>query len=1551
MDQPLFIPNPTPPETMNLKFRVGNVTYERHFHILTDGDATLDTLMYHIETFKTTIHSAVAANHRASALFLVFLRTLIHPNFAHVYSAYAADVEEETEEAFDAIVLELIKEFFTPADRVQLAQELRTCRLPRDMCVASFARALERNNNRILSLPGTEPALTEGQLKTAFFNAMPVAWKANWNNHHPGTIDDTPISEIITYFAHQQLQSIDKAKRNAEKQRKESKDAKKNSHAGRKRRERDERTNKHIKGAERAERDNRNDQGSNGERRFHFGHHQDPNADCLIHKGKGHTWKQCFGNPANMKAPPADNNRKAESKKNFKKQKTSFSGKVAEEQPAETANVAAGASADDMNASQWGSSFLNVNDIINEREINIDDILDDEKFQIPPEDLGMYALTLTDISSNAVDFLTSGDFLSYSLSNQTTMDPNKRLKTNESKQSAPKDFATLCDSMYLSGTDDISLFPNDSMNYLSNIVRPISTMYCKNIQNLPNTQLLRVLFDSGSDKTFINRRCLPKGTTCTTVPGRKVQGLHGTEVHRHEVILSDIMLPEFSTSLKVQGSIRATVFNNDSSIYDIILGNDVLVPLGIDILCATMSVKWLDEMIPFRPADYFTTQPSASFISEAADDPFDDRLHFREQLAKEAGYKSRDILESKYDAVDPLNVAQQQKHLTPSQRQDLANLLSKYRKLFSGELGKYPKKKVHLELKPNAVPKARRPYGVSRYHLKTFKAEIDRLVQIGVLSPCGANEWLAPSFIIPKKDGRVRWISDFRELNKVIKRRVYPLPRITDILSQRPGYEFFSKIDVSMHYYTFELTEESKNLCVICTPFGNYRYNRLPMGISMAPDIAQEVMEDLFRNLDEVNCYIDDVGCFSNSWSDHLKSLDKILTILQDNNFTVNPLKCEWGVKETDWLGYWLTPTGLKPWRKKINAILAIKKPTKVKELRSFLGAINFYRDMWRRRSGIIAPLTAASGGDGKTKVKWTKEMNDAFDQIKAFLAKDAFLRYPDHNKSFHIYTDASDYQMGAAIMQEGVPVAYWSKKLNAAQRNYTVGEKELLSIVEVLKEFKTMLYGCPDLHVYTDHLNNVPTSDMTTQSKRVIRWNLFLEDFGVQLHYIKGEDNPLADALSRLDFDEEINPTVGAARPAQDSQSSMALDDVDLLDCFVNLPPAEETPFVLDYRTILEAQLRDARLKLLREKHPDRFVDKTLGHDLDLCCYIDKDKNKPWRVYLPDELLQPAVKWYHQTLGHLGQRRLEDTMSVHLYNTKLRDVIEQIVAPCPACQLNKSPTRGYGETAPREVSATPWREVHVDLIGPWTLNLHGYDEQFIALTMIDPVTHLTELVRLENKTSDHVALQFNNVWLSRYPKPVSVTYDNGKEFTGNAFQKLLADNKIKPRPTTVKNPQANSICERMHQVVGNSLRTMTRLANSAGITSGKVMVDTALSNCMYAIRAALHSGLKATPGSLVYGRDMVLDLPVIADWINIQQHRQQLTNQRTILLNRQRISHDYKIGDQVLKLADNPAKLAPRAYGPFTIVQVHTNGTISIRRNAFTVERISIRRVKPYRQ
>ena len=161
-----------------------------------------------------------------------------------------------------------------------------------------------------------------------------------------------------------------------------------------------------------------------------------------------------------------------------------------------------------------------------------------------------------------------------------------------------------------------------------------------------------------------------------------------------------------------------------------------------------------------------------------------------------------------------------------------------------------------------------------------------------------------------------------------------------------------------MQYYTFKLDEASKDLCTIATPFGLYRYARLPMGVSTSPDMAQEIMEQVLSNLEDTEVYLDDIAAFSSHFDSHISLLDKILQHLQDNGFSVNPLKCEWAVQETDFLGHWLTPQGIKPYYKKVNAIVQLEKPKNLKQLRSFLGMVTYYRDMWPRHSHILSPLT-----------------------------------------------------------------------------------------------------------------------------------------------------------------------------------------------------------------------------------------------------------------------------------------------------------------------------------------------------------------------------------------------------------------------------------------------------------------------------------------------------------------------------------------------------------------------------------------------------------------
>jgi hypothetical protein len=300
-----------------------------------------------------------------------------------------------------------------------------------------------------------------------------------------------------------------------------------------------------------------------------------------------------------------------------------------------------------------------------------------------------------------------------------------------------------------------------------------------------------------------------------------------------------------------------------------------------------------------------------------------------------------------------------------------------------------------------------------------------------------------------------------------------------------------------------------------------------------------------------------------------------------------------------------LTPLGLKPWRKKIDLIFRLERPQSVKDVRSFIGAVTYYRDMYPHHSNVLAPLTDLTGLNARN-LHWSSKHQAAFDAMKALMAQDVLLCYPDHNKFFHIYTDAINLQLGAVIMQDSMPVAFLSRKLNPAQCNYATIEKELLSVVSTLKEFRTMLYGCNELHIHTDHRN---LTFNTLNSERVLRWRLFIEEYKplfhyITLHYIKGEHNVLADALSRLPLKESLRAVPQASYPAEfcsasephshdESESidlsdtfhahtfSVATDDDEMLQCFLNHPDMDpEHPINLDYQTIATAQDEDPELR-----------------------------------------------------------------------------------------------------------------------------------------------------------------------------------------------------------------------------------------------------------------------------------------------------------------------------------------------------------------------------------
>jgi hypothetical protein len=275
-----------------------------------------------------------------------------------------------------------------------------------------------------------------------------------------------------------------------------------------------------------------------------------------------------------------------------------------------------------------------------------------------------------------------------------------------------------------------------------------------------------------------------------------------------------------------------------------------------------------------------------------------------------------------------------------------------------------------------------------------------------------------------------------------------------------------------MGYCIIRLDPDASKICTVIFPWGKYSYKRLPLGIAGSPDIFQEKMSELMESLEFVRAYLDDLLCIIKlSLEDHLDKLEVVLWRLYNAGLKVNAAKLTFCALEIEYLGYVLTRDGIKPQSNKVQALLAIKPPTGVKQLRHFLGMVQYYRDLWARQSKMLAPLTSLVGECGQTKTTkakgtekvpwhWDEVHQREFDHVKATIAKDVVLAYPDFNKVFEIYTDASSKQLGAVITQDNRPIAFFSRKLSDTQRKYSITKIELLVIVETLKEFKGMLWG-----------------------------------------------------------------------------------------------------------------------------------------------------------------------------------------------------------------------------------------------------------------------------------------------------------------------------------------------------------------------------------------------------------------------------------------------------------------------------------------------------------
>ncbi|XP_062403850.1 uncharacterized protein LOC134094368 [Sardina pilchardus] len=456
----------------------------------------------------------------------------------------------------------------------------------------------------------------------------------------------------------------------------------------------------------------------------------------------------------------------------------------------------------------------------------------------------------------------------------------------------------------------------------------------------------------------------------------------------------------------------------------------------------------------------------------------------------------------------------------PSEYHDLSEVFSKER---ATSLPPHRPYDCAIDLLPGAFPPRGRIFSLASTETKAMEEYITASLEAGIIRPSSSPAG-AGFFFVGKKDGGLRPCIDYRGLNKVTVRNRYPLPLMSSAFELLQGATTFTKLDLRNAYHLVRIREGDEWKTAFNTPTGHYEYLVMPFGLTNAPAVFQALINDVLRDWlnKSVFVYLDDILIFSKSLHEHVHQVRLVLQRLLDNNLFVKPEKCEFHVSEVSFLGFILSQGNLCMDPKKTLAVRDWSQPTSVKEVQRFLGFANFYRKFIRGFSSVVAPLTNLTKKQPGPFV-WSPEAERAFQTLKVRFTSAPILTLPDPCLPFVVEVDASDLAVGAVLSQrlpDGKlhPCAFLSSRLSPAERNYDVGDRELLAIKMALEEWRHWLEGAQNpFLVWTDHKNLEYVQKAKRLNPRQARWALFFNRFDFVLSYRPGSKNQKPDALSRL--------------------------------------------------------------------------------------------------------------------------------------------------------------------------------------------------------------------------------------------------------------------------------------------------------------------------------------------------------------------------------------------------------------------------------------------------
>ena len=717
--------------------------------------------------------------------------------------------------------------------------------------------------------------------------------------------------------------------------------------------------------------------------------------------------------------------------------------------------------------------------------------------------------------------------------------------------------------------------------------------------------------------------------------------------------------------------------------------------------------------------------------------------------------------------------------------------VSLYPNLFCG-LGTFGTE-YHIVLKREATPfTLSAPRRVALPLLPKVKAELTRMEKLGVISKVDIpTEWCAGMVVVPKANGDIRICVDLTKLNESVCREKHILPSVEQILAQLGNSTVFTKLDANAGFWQIKLSQESSPLTTFITPYGRFQFNRLPFGITSAPEFFQKQMSKILNGLPGVLCMIDDVLVHGNTEQEHDQRLTAVLERLQKANVTLNKDKCQFSRRSVKFLGQLIDQSGVRPDPNKVLAIQGMNEPTNITELRRFLGMSNQLSKFTPHLSEIAKPLRDLLS----TKNTWTwgTSQQQAFQKIKQHLSSTPVLAFYHPDRPTCVSADSSSYGLGAVLTQkqpDGTwrPVAYCSRSLSMAEQRYAQIEKEALASTWACERFSDYLVGSK-FHLETDHkplVSLLGSKNLDELPIRLQRFRMRLMRFSYTISYVPGKQLTIADALSRAPV------------------TSSSTDDDAFhaeVDAYVNLTIQSIPTTVSRLKEIKAAQAADEVCQKLVHycKHGWPYQHNIPGPVrpyLSVASELTVQDGlllKGARIVIPSTLRLSILDRLHS--GHQGITKCRARARETVWWPGLSSQLHDLVRNCYRCRQSR-----HQPPEPLIISEfpkLPWEKVATDLF---------YFNSKTYLLIVDYYSRFIEIANLSTQSSSEVIRHTKSVF-SRHGIPQEVISDNGPQYSSLEYARFAAQYGFIHTTSSPKYPQSNGEAERAVQTIKHFLR------------------------------------------------------------------------------------------------------------------------------------------------